>query len=1076
MNKKKRYTVMALSALLVASTMAHNDEAKPWTFWYWMYGAVSKAGIHADLVGMKNVGLGGTYLMPIRGVSERPEYQGEAAQLSPKFWEMVDYSFQQADSLGLDMGIHICDGFALAGNPSILPAESMQKVVWTDTIVGGGKKIEGMQMWQPESYKDGKLQPAGSEGGYYQDIAAFAIRCKEKPQLFKPEKIEYTEAVSTAKGYYLAAKPASITYSFHKPVTVRSMRVVPNGNNIQSQRLLVQASDDGINFRDIKQLVPPRQGWQNTMCDYTFSLPTTTARYFRFSWTQEGTEPGAEDLDAAKWKPLLKLENILLSNQPMINQYEGKSGAVWRIETDAAAKSETVAMADVLPLKLENGMVMGVMVNGNLMNKLPKGTWRLLRMGHTSTGQTNATAGTGKGLEVDKFSPAAVRKLFNSWYALFLNRPHSDVVKYLHIDSWECGSQNWGYQFAEEFKARRGYDLIPYLPIMAGVPMESASRYEQVLKDIRLTINDLVNEKFFKTFTDLAHEQNIEVSHESIAPTFPADGLQHYQYADNPMGEYWLNSPTHDKPNDMLDAVSGAHIYNKNIVQAEGFTEVRGVWNETPAMLKPMLDRNLALGMNKLFFHVTAHNPWMDRKPGMTLDGIGLFFQRDNTWYPEARGFVDYITLCQNYLQQGRPVVDIAVFTGEEIPSRSLTPDKLVPMLPGVFGAERVASEQKRMANVGIPMEESPVGVTHSANILDLKDWCNALHGYKYDSMNKDALLKWNFEYSPKGKLPGNQDYRILVVTQPASTLSAEVKAKIEELREEGIIIIDKPYQAKDFSQYGIEPDVVLPENMDYTHRCVLEATGRKDIYFLTNQEDKERLITATFRTRTSKIRQVVKLSLPAYGSAFVILSNKEDMQVISQTGQKLVEEEGVGFTENYPSVLAVADKWKVHFDDIRKDTTVTLPFDWSKSADEKMKYYSGHVTFTSSFEWGDSIPVSDEEKMEVPAEKTKTARSTDGFIKIQLGKIGDVARVLVNGKQYGYAWTAPYEVYVPKHDLKNGSNEIQIVVANTWHNALQGAGEGKAPFKGIWTNAKYRTKSKALLPAGLLSTINIVY
>ena len=168
--------------------------------------------------------------------------------------------------------------------------------------------------------------------------------------------------------------------------------------------------------------------------------------------------------------------------------------------------------------------------------------------------------------------------------------------------------------------------------------------------------------------------------------------------------------------------------------------------------------------------------------------------------------------------------------------------------------------------------------------------------------------------------------------------------------------------------------------------------------------------------TRTSKIRQIVKLSLPAYGSAFVILSNKEDMQVISQTGHKLVEEEGAGFTENYPSVLAVADKWKVHFDDIRKDTTVTLPFDWSKSADEKMKYYSGHVTFTSSFEWGDSVPVSAEEKMEVPAEKTKTAPSNDGFIKIQLGKIGDVARVLVNGKQYGYAWTAPYEAVSYTH------------------------------------------------------------
>ena len=86
------------------------------------------------------------------------------------------------------------------------------------------------------------------------------------------------------------------------------------------------------------------------------------------------------------------------------------------------------------------------------------------------------------------------------------------------------------------------------------------------------------------------------------------------------------------------------------------------------------------------------------------------------------------------------------------------------------------------------------------------------------------------------------------------------------------------------------------------------------------------------------------------------------------------------------------------------------------------------------------------------------------------------MAQVLVNGKRYGYAWTAPYEVYVPKSELKNGMNQLQVVVANTWHNALQGADEGKAPFDGIWTNAKYRTKSKDLLPAGLFETIKIKY
>ena len=625
--------VIALLALLVVSAMAYNDEAKPWTFWNWKYGSVSRPGIHADLTGMKNVGMGGIWLMPVREAGECLEFQDGVAQLSPEFWKMTDYSFLLADSLDFDMGIHV-----LPGNPLVLPAESMQKVVWTDTIMKGGKKIEGLQMWQPESYKDGKMQSAGSEGGYYQDIAAFAIR------------------------------------------------------------------------------------------------------------------------------------------------FKGKTGPASLRATDSAARSEAVPMTDVLPLKMEGGMVMGVMVNGILQNKLPKGSWCLLRMGHTSTGQTHATDGKGMGLEVDRFSPAAVKKLFDSWYAPLLNRPHGDVVSYLYIDPREWGSQNWGCQFAEEFKVRRGYDLIPYLPVMAGVPLESASRYEQVQNDIRLTIEELVKEKFFQTFTRLAEEQYVEVSCEPI--------------------------PRTDHPDDMFRAVSRAHIYNENPVQAVVCTGNYGARNGTPALLKPLIDRHLALGINR------------------------FIFQHDIVRHPEARGFMDYITMCHYYLQQGRPVVDIAVFHPSENPEQ--------------------------------------------------KNSYRAPRGYKYDLINKDALLKWNFEYSPKGKLPGNQDYRILLVSQPDSSLSAEIKAKLEELREEGIVIIDKPYQAKNFSQYGIDPDVILPENMDYAHRLVLEATGRKDIYFLINQENKERQITATFRTGTSRIRQIVNLNLPAYGSVFVILSNRDDMQIIS--------------------------------------------------------------------------------------------------------------------------------------------------------------------------------------------------
>ena len=156
-------------------------------------------------------------------------------------------------------------------------------------------------------------------------------------------------------------------------------------------------------------------------------------------------------------------------------------------------------------------------------------------------------------------------------------------------------------------------------------------------------------------------------------------------------------------------------------------TSVKGVWNETPAMIKPLLDHNFALGMNKLFFHVDTHNPWTDRKPGMTLDGIGLFFQRDNTWYHEASALVDYINRCQKLLQSGTPVVDIAVFTGEEMPSRSFTPDRLVDILPGLFGKKRVESERRRIENKNQPLEESPVGVVHASGIMNLSDWINPL-------------------------------------------------------------------------------------------------------------------------------------------------------------------------------------------------------------------------------------------------------------------------------------------------------------------------------------------------------------
>ena len=1028
----KRLTILTL-VLCLAIISRGEDTTKPWTFWYWMYGAVSEQGIKADLQAMKDVGLGGCYLMPIRGAAERPEYQGTADALSEKFWRMVDCALAQADSLGLGMGIHVCDGFALAGGPWIKPEESMQKIVFCDTIMSEG--FRHFRMSKPQHYEN-----------YYEDIAVYAIPISQQP-IVNSQRLTYSPEVTVnAKGVYCADAPCWIQYEFDTPTLVRNIEIEPSGTNFQCQRLKVRASDDGIVFYDVKQLTPPRQGWQNTGFNTTFSIPPTRAKYFRFEWTPEGTEPGAEDLDAAKWKPVLRLKNIKLGSWPLIDNWEGKAGYVWRIAPDTP--QEDLSVNDFLR---PSDLIRGEMVGDLVEIDLPKGMWRILRIGHTSTGHTNATAGGAKGLECDKFSRKAVEKQVDNWFGLFMNRPNHNAIQYLHVDSWECGSQNWSRNFAQEFERRRGYDIIPYLPVYAGIPMKDG---EKILKDIRTTINELVNEVFFTTVAQKAKEYGVQLSSESVAPTMVSDGMEHYKYVDVPMGEYWLNSPTHDKPNDMLDAIHGGHVYGKNIIQAEGFTEVRGVWDETPAMIKPLLDRNFALGMNRLFFHVNTHNPWLDKKPGMTLDGIGLFFQRDQTWFAEAKPFVDYITRCQTLLQKGKPVVDIAVYIGEEMPCRALTPDRLVPILPGLFGAERVASERKRLANVGQPMEESPVGVRHSAGILDLKDWINPLHGYQYDSMNKDALLHQSF------------NYKALVIPTWVR-VSPETKTRIEELRQQGVLIIDKPYE--DAQLKDVSPDVVLPEGIAYTHRQYDDF----NIYFISNQKNKRQSFTAKFReidkvvtiyraesnryTWTDNYKDSLILELAPYESVFVVFGyrfNCIGLSLVKEAFSRLLRNEYFFSENDYSetskhSNITLSSPWNITF----KESGITLDnqqlFDWSQHADDRIRYFSGHARYTTTWKL---------KKDQVPQKRAW----------LSFPNVKDIAHVWINGKDCGIAWTAPYEVEITGA-LQKGKNTIEIEVVNTWHNALRGSDQGKAPYEGIWTNAKYRTKGDGLLPAGLL-------
>lgn len=805
-----------------------HPDAKPWVFWYWIKAGVSKAGITADLEAMKENGIGGAYMMPIQGATNPPLFTPAVEQLSPAWWDMVKFSLKEAQRLGLQLGMHVSDGFALAGGPWITPELSMQKVVAAETQVTGGKAVQ-LQLPQPETI-----------AGYYQDIAVYAYPAvtgtKLNTETIVPvvttslrDKESQAQALAMPENKvgFKTDQPCWVQYEFKAPFTCRNITIRTGGNSYQAHRLLIEVSDDGRTFRSLGRLSPPRHGWQDTDADVTHAIVPTTAKFFRFVYDPSGSEPGAEDLDAAKWKTVLKITGIALSAEPRISQYEGKSGVVWRVGKKTTAEE----LPDNLCIHKDQliNITASVSAGGMLNWKAPKGKWTILRMGHTSTGHTNATGGAGAGLEADKFNPIAIQLQFDKWYGEAIRQAGPELAKNVltlfHVDSWECGSQNWSPVFREEFLKRRGYDLLPYLPVMAGIPIESAARSEAVLYDVRKTIADLVADRFYVTLAALAKERGLRFTAESVAPTMMSDGLLHYKQVDVPMGEFWLNSPTHDKPNDMLDAVSGGHIYGKNIIQAEAFTTVRMSWNEHPGMLKTLQDRNYALGVNKLVYHVFAHNPWTDRKPGMTLDGVGLYFQRDQTWWKPGKAWVDYAYRAQQQLQQGKPVVDLAVFIGEEYPRRSVLPDRLVSTLPGVFGAERVKEEEKRMTNIGQPLREIPAGVMNAANFADPENWVNALNGYAYDSFNTDVLLNAVVK-NGRVVFPSGANYGVLVLPMgnqmnPQDNLmSPEVLQKFYNLIMDGATVVIGKRPVGSFTI----PDKVTQQQMNETIALLWEG------------------------------------------------------------------------------------------------------------------------------------------------------------------------------------------------------------------------------------------------------------
>jgi len=395
----------------------------------------------------------------------------------------------------------------------------------------------------------------------------------------------------------------------------------------------------------------------------------------------------------------------------------------------------------------------------------PPGKWLVLRFGYTTTGKDNHPAPeSGRGLECDKFDKDAVAAHFNACIGKlaaenkrFLGK--GKVLVSTHIDSWEVGSQNWTEKMPEEFNKRRGYDILPFLPVFTGRIVESIEITERFLWDLRKTVSDLIIENYAGEFRRLANKNGIRLSIEAYDDV-PADEMAYAGQADEPMGEFW-SWDKYFASYSCTEMTSAGHVYGKRIIGAEAFTANNAErWLGHPGNIKDLADWAFCEGINRFVIHRYAAQPWVDVCPGISMGPWGLHYERTQTWWDYSRPWHEYLARCQYMLQQGLFVADILFLQPEGAPRRFTPP-------PGVWAAPYIRC------------------------------------GYNFDGCPSEVILKRVSVKNNRLIMPDGMSYRVLVL--PAvETMTPELLGKIKELITAGATVFApmRPSKSPSLSGY----------------------------------------------------------------------------------------------------------------------------------------------------------------------------------------------------------------------------------------------------------------------------------
>jgi len=1033
------------------------DSAKPWVYWFWLNGNLSKEGVTADLESMKRAGIGGVLIMEV----DQGTPKGAYVFGSNEWRDLFKFMLQEASRLGLKVNMNNDAGWCGSGGPWMTAEKSMQKIVWTETIVQGEKKYNG-NLPKPTTVND-----------YYGDIMVLAFPTPEGDDKtvsdYNPE-VKSSSADAGFDGKKLidnnlksqielqkptSDKPQYVEFIFPAALTSHLM-TIRLGKQKWSVKGTFQISDDGEHFKTIKE-------FNGDAPSVTLEYKELAARWYRLNFINVKEDVPQETISIAE----VEISNTRINNieqkalflppantivvpaylQPITSKYTVQSNQVLNI-TDKMKSDGTITW------------------------NIPQGKWTILRIGHTTTGKFNHPAPEGGlGYECDKLSKDASTMFFNGLIGKLVADSKPLIGKSFistHIDSWEVGSQNWTPGFYDEFKKRRGYDPVLYLPVMMGIVIDNVEVSERFLWDLRTTVSEMMLENYVENISNLSHQNGLRLSIEAYDKCL-TDEMTYAGRADEPMAEFW-SWTKYWYDFSCTEMASAAHVYGKKILGAEAFTARNTeMWLGHPANIKDLGDWAFCEGINRFVFHRYAMQPYENIKPGISMGPWGLHYERTQTWWEQSVAWHQYLARCQYLLQQGLFVADICYLAPEATPQTWIAPYK---------------RDSAKYNFDGCPPEVVLTRMSVKDGHIVLPDGMN----YKLlvlpssETMTLKLLKKIKELAEAGATIVGAPPTKALGLTnypqsdEAVKKLAAEIWGKCDGLTVKenrvgkGRVVFGKTPEEV-LAEMKIDRDFSSEEFLRYTHRHI----NGTDVYFVANPKQNAITTTCQFRMhgmqpeiwnpmtgetkKTGQYEEIngtvkIPITLDPAGSVFVIFRPESKMNVsakkltrdgekvntdISQNTKKgfemnlgqsgkynLITSDGKNHNfevTNLPQPLEINGPWEVSFKNgmgAPSKTTFDELISWSNHPEKSIKYYSGTAVYRKN------ISIS------------KEMLGKNKKLKLDLGKVEIMSEVIVNGKNLGILWKAPYRFDITDA-VKIGINTIELKVVNLWVNRMIG-------------------------------------